>query len=108
LEGLYEQTLIGANGTEFGIATDALGIYATGFQGVASTAGGNISITAGSLKGHYNSSVIVLEDPNSGLPNVIGTPMTAMYQTRIQNSLTRHLTVGAQTFKSPQVSFVPQ
>jgi hypothetical protein len=108
LEGQFEQTLIGANGTEFGIATDPMGIYATGFQGVASTAGGNITVQPGSLRGHFNSSLIVLEDPNSGLPNVIGTPMTALYQTVIQNSVTRHLTVGAQTFKSPQVTFQSQ
>jgi len=108
LEGSYEQTLIGANGFEYGIATDALGAYATGFGGVASTAGGNISIVQGSLKGTYNTSVIELEDPNSALPNIIGAPMTAMYQTVISNSKTTHLHVGAQTYKSPDVKFVQQ
>ncbi len=108
LEGDAEQTLIGANGFEYGIATDALGIYATGFQGVASTTGGNIGITAGSLKGMYNTSLIVLEDSHSALPNLVGAPMAAMYQTIISNSSTRHLTVGTNTYKSPDVHFTQQ
>ena len=108
LDGAYEQTLIGANGFEYGVATDALGVYAAGFQNVTSTTGGNISVAAGSLKGHYNSSVIVLEDENSALPNIIGTPMTALYQTQIKNSQTQHLRVGSSVYKSPQVSFQPQ
>lgn len=104
MEGTSVQEIIGANGSEFGVASDALGIYMTGFQNVTGTAGGNITVAPGSLKGHYNSSIVVV-DPGSNLPNIIGAPMASLYQTRIANSTTRHLTVGANTYKSPDVSF---
>jgi hypothetical protein len=97
--------VIGASGSEPVNVSDALGIYMTTFANATAT-GSTLSVTPGSLTGQWNTSILSTE-PGSSLPNLIGAPMAAQYQTVIRNSQTRHLTVGTTTHKSPSVTFQP-
>jgi hypothetical protein len=103
--GAYEATLLGASGEETADVSDGLGVYMTGF--LNATGGASLSVTPGTLIGHWNTSILTAQS-GSSLPNLIGVPMMAQYQTVIRNSQTRHLTVGAQTYRSPQVQFQAQ
>lgn len=101
--GSYPQLITGASGDEEADISDAVGIYMTGFQN-ASSNGTSLSVTPGTMKGQWNTSVLTAQ-AGSALPNIIGSPMAAQYQTVISNSNTRHLTVNNQTYTTPTVSF---
>jgi hypothetical protein len=101
--GNYQAQIQGVNGVEDAEITDALGIYATSFSN-ASVNANTITATPGTLKGQWQTAILTAE-PTSALPNLIGSPMIAQYQTVIRNSQTRHLSVGSTTFRSPNVSF---
>src|SRR5262245_55328347 len=103
-EGAYTADIIGASGTETADITDGLGIYMTGFANASVSGGTTLSVTPGSLREQWNTSVLRAY-ADAALPNVIGAPMAAQYQAVISNTQTRHLHVGAETFRSPQVSF---
>lgn len=97
-------TIVGASGQETADVTDALGIYMTALSNATPTAGGGITVTPGTMTGQWNTAILAAQE-GSALPNIIGTPMMAQYQTVIRNSQTRRLTVGGQTLQSPTVSF---
>ncbi|HZZ43493.1 MAG TPA: aspartyl protease family protein [Tepidisphaeraceae bacterium] len=97
--------IAGASGTETVNVTDPLGIYSTSF-GNASSNGTSLSVTPGTLTGQWSTSILTA-NPGSSLPNLIGAPMAAQYQTVIRNSQTTHLTVNGTTYKSPSVTFQP-
>jgi hypothetical protein len=101
--GNYQAQIQGVNGVEDAEITDAMGIYSTGFAN-AGVSGSNITVTPGTLRGQWQTSILTSEQ-GSALPNLIGSPMVAQYQTVIRNSQTRHLTVGATTYRSPNVAF---
>jgi hypothetical protein len=102
--GNYQAQIQGVNGIEDTEISDGLGLYSTGLSNATGFAGGTISVTAGTLKGLWNCSILNTE-PESGLPALIGSPVLSRYQVVIQNSQTKHITVGTTTFRSPQVSF---
>ncbi len=104
--GNYVQDISGASGTESTDISDGLGIYMTGFAN-ASSNGSNLSATPGTLRGQTNTAILTTL-PDSALPNIIGTPMMAQYQTVIKNSQPRQLTVAGQTYRSPNVLFQAQ
>jgi len=103
--GNYEATLFGADGEEITDVSDPIGVYMTGFNNA--TGGTSLAVTPGTMIGQWNTSILTAQF-GSTLPNLIGVPMVAQYQTVIRNSQTRRLTVGAQTFRSPQVDFQAQ
>jgi hypothetical protein len=98
------QDVAGASGTETTDVTDAVGVYATGFANASVNGSGSLTVTPGSLIGQYNTSVLTAEE-GSSLPNLIGAPMAAQYQTVIKNTTTQHLMIGGQTLRTPAVSF---
>ena len=100
--GDSQSEIEGANGDETVDVTDGLGVYMTGLGNATGSAGGTISVTSGSLKGQYNSSILTTED-GSALSNIVGAPMVAQWQAVINNSQPRHITVGTQTTVSPNV-----
>lgn len=103
--GGYSIQIVGASGTEYADISDALGVYATGF-GNATSNGTAVSLNPGSppLQGQWNTSILSGE-AGSELPNLIGAPMAAQYQTVITNSKTKELVVGGQTYISPEMNF---
>src|SRR3954470_13536306 len=101
--GNYQAHIQGVNGIEDTEITDALGIYSTGFAN-AGVNGSNLTVTPGTLKGQWQTAILTSE-PGSALPNLVGAPMAAQYQTVISNSQTRHLTAGGTTFRSPNAAF---
>jgi hypothetical protein len=100
--GGYTAELQGANGSEEVEISDALGVYMTGL-GNASASGSTISVKPGTMRGQWNTSLVSTYEP-SILPNIIGSPMLARNQVVIRNTQPKHLTVGAETIDSPQVS----
>jgi hypothetical protein len=103
-EGTNFSQVAGASGIEDVGVTDALGVYATGINN-ANVSGGVLGITPGSLRGQYNTSILGAQ-PGSALPNIIGAPIIAQYQTVISNSQTRHITLGNGTVvRSPSIAF---
>lgn len=103
--GNHFQEITGANGSESSDISDGLGIYMTGFAN-ASVSGGSTINATGTLKGQWNTSILTTL-PGSSLPNIVGSPMIAQHQAVIRNTQTRHLTVGGQTYRTPQVDFQP-
>jgi hypothetical protein len=101
-EGAYEAELVGASGSEFASISDGLGIYMTGLGNASG--GASISVTPGTMKGQTNTAILSAEE-DSILPNIIGVPMIAQYQTVIRTSVPREITHGATTYHSPDVSF---
>jgi hypothetical protein len=99
--GDSEAVIGGVSGTETADVTDAIGVYITSITN-ASANGSTISVTPGSLKGQWNAAILTGRD-GSALPNIIGSPMAAQYQTVIRNSQTRHLNVGSTTYRGPSV-----
>ncbi|CAN5350666.1 hypothetical protein BH09PLA1_BH09PLA1_16050 [soil metagenome] len=99
--GDSEAEIGGVSGTEIADVTDALGVYMTSLAN-ASAAGSTISVTPGSLKGQWNAAILTGRE-GSALPNILGSPMAAQYQTVIRNSQTRHLNVGSITYRGPSV-----
>src|SRR5688572_17839005 len=91
-EGSYEAEIGGVSGSEFADISDALGVYQTSIAN-ASTSTGTITVTPGSLKGQWNAAILSARQ-GSTLPNIIGAPMAAQYQTVLRVSQTRHLNVG--------------
>jgi hypothetical protein len=106
-EGGGSMQISGATGTEYADITDGLGIYATGFS-QATSSGGVISVGTTTMAGQYNTSILSTQSTSSIPTNVIGTPMTAMYQTGIYNTQPKHLVVGGNTLRSPEVTFGPK
>ena len=100
--GDSEADIGGVSGTETADVTDALGVYISSL-GNASVSGSTINVTPGTLKGQWNASILTGRE-GSALPNIIGSPMAAQYQTVIRNSQTRHLNVGSTTYRGPSVT----
>ncbi|MBC8106512.1 MAG: retropepsin-like domain-containing protein [Anaerolineae bacterium] len=101
--GSSEAVIGGVSGTEIADVSDGLGVYIASL-GNASAVGSTISVAPGSLKGQWNAAILSAQEADSVLPNIIGSPMAAQYQTVIRNSQTRHLTVGSRTYRGPSVT----
>ncbi|HEY1686348.1 MAG TPA: aspartyl protease family protein [Tepidisphaeraceae bacterium] len=103
-EGAYTQEIEGASGSEETDISDALGVYATGFQN-ATVTNNVISAPQSAFSGQWNTAVLTTQSAPSDLPNVVGSPMASQYQTVISNSHTVRMTVNGQTLRTPEVSF---
>ena len=103
-EGNYQSEVAGASGTEVADISDPIGMYMTGLGNA--TGGTSLSVNTATMVGQYNTSILTTET-GSVLPNIIGSPMIAQYQTVIRTSVHRTVTVGGATYHSPDVSFQP-
>ncbi|MBI86304.1 MAG: hypothetical protein CMJ81_24165 [Planctomycetaceae bacterium] len=105
LEGGNATQLVGAAGSEFGINTDALGIYAAGLSSVTSDS--PIVVEPNALDGQINVSVVILDNPGSLIPDVLGTPFMAQRTTVIRNDHLQEVTFEGETYTSPNIEFLP-
>lgn len=105
LQGGNTTELVGAAGSEFGINTDALGIYAAGLSAVSSDS--PIVVEPNTLDGQINVSVVILDNPNSVIPDVLGMPYMSQRTTVIRNDQLQELTFEGETYSSPNVEFLP-
>ena len=104
-DGANPLTITGASGQETATIEDAVGFYMTDLN--HGTGGTTLGVQNGTtLSGMWNASPAVTS-PSSALPNIMGSPVVGLWQTIIKNSVPTHVTVGATTYKSPQVSFAP-
>lgn len=106
-EGGYTAEIEGASGSEETDISDALGVYATGFQN-ATVANNVISAPQAAFSGQWNNAVLTTQSAPSDLPNIIGAPMASQYQTVISNTHTVRMTINGQTLRTPQVTFQAQ
>ncbi len=101
-----EQTLLrGVAGSEFATIHDPIGIYAAPLDALTSTVG-PLSVDTNAFVGQYNVAIISA-DPASVLPNVIGMPLLSQHATVIRVDQQHEVSVGGETFTSPQVDLLP-
>jgi hypothetical protein len=102
-DGTEQIDVQGANGIESLDVSDGIGIYATGLQNATGFAGGTISVNTSTLRGQTNMPILTTQQ-GSVIPNIIGSPMLAHWQVKIENSKTRHINVGSTTFRGPSLT----
>ncbi len=95
----------GVAGSEDVTIHDPIGFYAAPFDELTSTTG-PLSVNTGAFVGQYNTSILSA-GPTSNLPNVIGMPLLAQFATVIRVDQQHQVTVGGETFTSPQVDLLP-
>lgn len=95
----------GVAGSEFVTIHDPIGFYAAPLNELTSTTG-PLSVNTSAFVGQYNTSILSA-GPSSILPNVIGMPLLAQFATVIQVDQQHQVSVGGETFNSPQVDLLP-
>jgi hypothetical protein len=100
-DGINEIELGGASGSEFGEVTDPVGVFVAGMSQVTASSAG-VAVPTSSWRGQTNVSVVRTQ-PQSTLPNIVGTPMLAQHAAIIRNSQTRRLVTPRGVIKSPDI-----
>ncbi len=103
--GTETTLLTGVAGSELASIHDPIGIYAAPLDSLTSTTD-PLALNTSSFVGQYNVSVLSA-DPASLLPNVVGMPLLSQFTTVIQVDQQHEVTVGGESFVSPQVDLLP-
>ena len=101
-EGGFEISVSGAAGDESLFISDPVGVYISGTQNRTGTA--PLVVNPNSWRGQYNVSVLTAQ-PDSLIPNIIGTPIFGQYGVSIQNSQMQYFSMGDQVVRTPTVQF---
>lgn len=97
----------GVGGSLEGLVSKPIGLFAAGLGAVQS----NGQLDVSTVVGHYNVAVFVTEEVNCGQGEVvtalIGLPLMTFYKSVIRVSEPREVTVGGETYQSPDVQLLP-
>ncbi len=102
--GTAVSEITGVAGSEFATIHDPIGIYVAPLDALTSTSD-PLSVDTNMFVGQYNVAILSA-DPASVLPNVIGMPLLAQFTTVIRVDQQHEVTVGGETFMSPQVDLL--